>query len=110
MPFSRFHSVDPEGLWDWMDELRTQGIETLAIPHNSNGSNGHMFKLADWDGNPMDDVYAEKPLRSEPLIEITQVKGTSETHPILSNNDEWADFELMSFRVGSLLPSEPKGS
>jgi len=110
MPFSRFHSVDPEGLWDWMDELRTQGIETLAIPHNSNGSNGHMFKLADWDGNPMDDVYAEKRLRNEPLIEITQVKGTSETHPILSNNDEWADFELMSFRVGTLLPSEPKGS
>ena len=110
MPFSRFHSADPEGLWDWMDELRTQGIETLAIPHNPNGSNGHMFKLSDWDGNPMDDVYAEKRLRNEPLIEITQVKGTSETHPILSSNDEWADFELMSFRVGTLLPSEPKGS
>ena len=48
MPFSRFHSQNPEGLWDWMDGLRQNGIEALAIPHNSNGSNGQMFKLVDW--------------------------------------------------------------
>ncbi|MEH6909041.1 MAG: DUF3604 domain-containing protein [Oceanicoccus sp.] len=110
MPFSRFHSQNPEGLWDWMDGLREQGIETLAIPHNSNGSNGQMFKLVDWAGNPMDDNYADQRIRNEPLIEITQIKGTSETHPVLSDSDEWADFEIMPYRVATTLKSEPKGS
>jgi hypothetical protein len=110
MPFSRFHSQNPEGLWDWMDRLRDQGIESLAIPHNSNGSNGQMFKLVDWAGDPLDDEYAQQRLRNEPLIEITQVKGTSETHPALSDNDEWADFEIMPFRVATQLFSEPSGS
>ncbi|MEM9670062.1 MAG: DUF3604 domain-containing protein [Pseudomonadota bacterium] len=109
-PFSRFHSQNPEGLWDWMDGLRAQGIESLAIPHNSNGSNGQMFKLEDWAGNPLDDEYAEQRLRNEPLVEITQVKGTSDTHPLLSTRDEWADFEIMPFRVATVLESEPQGS
>jgi hypothetical protein len=78
MPFSRFHSQNPEGLWDWMDGLRQNGIEALAIPHNSNGSNGQMFKLVDWASNPVDDEWARKRIRNEPLVEITQVKGTSE--------------------------------
>jgi len=110
MPFSRFHSQNPEGLWDWMDGLRAQGIEALAIPHNSNGSNGQMFKMEDWAGNPLDDTYAAQRIRNEPLVEITQVKGTSETHPTLSDNDEWAGFEIMPFRVATTLASEPKGS
>ncbi len=110
MPFSRFHSQNPEGLWDWMDRLRAQGIETLAIPHNSNGSNGQMFKLVDWAGEPLDDRYAQQRLRNEPLVEITQVKGTSETHPLLSTTDEWADFEIMPYRVATRRYSEPSGS
>ncbi len=110
MPFSRFHSQDPEGLWDWMDDLRAQGMEALAIPHNANGSNGQMFKLVDWAGDPLDEAYAAKRLRNEPLVELTQVKGTSETHPLLSPNDEWAGFEIMPFRVATTLPSEPRGS
>jgi len=110
VPFSRFHSQNPEGLWDWMDALRAKGIESLAIPHNSNGSNGQMFKLTDWAGDPMDDAYAEQRLRNEPLVEITQIKGTSETHPSLSMTDEWADFEITPYRVATLLPSEPAGS
>ena len=109
-PFSRFHSQNPEGLWDWMDGLRAQGIESLAIPHNSNGSNGQMFKLVDWAGNPMDDAYAEQRMRNEPLVEISQVKGTSETHPDLSENDEWSAFEITPYRVGGMLPSKPQGS
>jgi len=110
MPFSRFHSQNPEGLWDWMDGLRQNGIEALAIPHNSNGSNGQMFKLVDWASNPVDDEWARKRIRNEPLVEVTQVKGTSETHPLLSDADEWADFEIMPYRVATTLPSEPKGS
>jgi len=108
-PFSRFHSRDPEMLWDWMDGLRAQGIESLAIPHNSNGSNGQMFKLVDWAEDPMDDDYTTKRIRNEPLVEITQVKGTSETHPSLSETDEWADFELMEQRVGTTLFSKAQG-
>ncbi len=110
MPLSRFHSPNPEGLWDWMDGLRKNGIEALAIPHNSNGSNGQMFKLVDWAGKPVDDEWAQKRIRNEPLVEITQVKGTSETHPMLSDSDEFADFEIMPYRVATTWPSEPKGS
>lgn len=110
VPFSRFHSQNPEGLWDWMDGLREQGIESLSIPHNSNGSNGAMFAMEDWAGDPMDDDYADQRMRNEPLVEITQVKGTSETHPGLSETDEWADFELMPFRVATTLPSALPGS
>lgn len=110
VPFSRFHSQNPEGLWNWMDDLREQGVESLAIPHNSNGSNGAMFALADWAGDPMDDGYADLRMRNEPLVEITQVKGTSETHPLLSETDEWANFELMPFRVATTLDSVAPGS
>ena len=109
-PFSRFHSRNPEGLWDWMDGLRADGIEALAIPHNSNGSNGNMFMLTDWQGAAINDEYAQQRLRNEPLVEITQVKGTSETHPALSPNDEWADFEIAKYRVATSLESEPVGS
>ena len=113
VPFSRVHSRNPEDLWDWMDTLRAAGVESLAIPHNSNKSNGHMFKLEDWAGDPFDDEYAVKRIRNEPLVEITQIKGTSETHPALSSRDEWADFELVSTRgvgVGRPMPSQPDGS
>ena len=99
-PFSRYASRDPEGMWVWMDDLRDQGIEALAIPHNSNASNGQQFALVDWAGDPLDDEYVARRARNEPLVEITQVKGTSETHPALSDNDEWADFEIKPF-VGS---------
>lgn len=109
-PFSRFHSVNPEDLWDWMDELREMGIESMSIPHNSNGSNGQMFKLEDWAGNPLDDAYAEQRMRNEPIVEITQVKGTSETHPLLSNRDEFAGFEIMPYRVATNALSAINGS
>ena len=110
IPFSRVHSQNPEDLWAWMDTLREAGVESMAIPHNSNGSNGQMFKLVDWAGEPIDDDYAVQRIRNEPLVEITQIKGTSETHPALSTTDEWADFELMEFRVATTLPSQPEGS
>ena len=109
-PFSRFHSVNPEDLWDWMDDLRAMGVESLSIPHNSNGSNGQMFKLEDWAGDPLDDAYAEQRMRNEPVVEITQVKGTSETHPLLSTRDEFAGFEIMPYRVATNALSAVNGS
>ena len=109
-PFGRLDSENPEKLWAWMDNLRARGIESLAIPHNSNGSNGLMFELADWAGDPLNEKYADVRMRNEPLVEITQVKGTSDTHPLLSPNDEWADFEIMPYRIATSIPSQPSGS
>ncbi|MEM7017575.1 MAG: DUF3604 domain-containing protein [Pseudomonadota bacterium] len=110
IPFGRLDSWNPEDLWTWMDEQRAKGMDSLAMPHNSNGSNGQMFKLTTYDGQELDGAYAEKRMRNEPLVEITQVKGTSDAHPILSPNDEWADFEIMPYRIATSIASEPKGS
>ena len=109
LPFSRVNSLDPEDLWDWMDDLRSQGIESMAIPHNSNGSGAQMFKLEDFDGNEFDSEYVSKRLRNEPIVEITQIKGTSDTHPALSKNDEWADFEIMPWKVATMTISKVEG-
>ncbi len=109
-PFSRFDSLNPEDLWAWMDKVRNQGMEVLAIPHNSNGSNGWMFQTTKFAGDPIDAAYAEQRMRNEPLVENTQVKGTSDTHPLLSPNDEWANFEIMPRRIASTLSSRPQGS
>ena len=111
-PWTRIDSLNPEDLWTWQDRLREKGIDTIAMPHNANGSNGQMFEMETFYGKAITNDYAEKRMRNEPLVEITQVKGTSDTHPLLSPDDEWADFEIMDVRVGSRPPtySKPSGS
>jgi hypothetical protein len=74
-------------------EQKTGG-HVLTIPHNSNLSGGRMFALSDFMVNPMTRKYAEERARWEPLLEVTQTKGQSESHPFLSPNDELADFEI----------------
>jgi hypothetical protein len=94
VPFSTFDSPDPAELWKYMDtyEKKTGG-QVLAIPHNGNLSNGFMYTAETFDGKPMDRAYAEARAGHEPLLEATQIKGDSETHPYLSPNDEFANFE-----------------
>ncbi|MGH9317307.1 MAG: DUF3604 domain-containing protein, partial [Thermoanaerobaculia bacterium] len=95
VPLTAYDSPDPEGLWKWMQayEQKTGG-RVLAIPHNGNLSNGRMFMVETMSGKPFDRAYAETRARREPLLEVTQPKGTSETHPSLSPDDEFAGFEV----------------
>ncbi len=94
IPFSAFDSENPEELWKWMQtyEERTGG-SILAIPHNGNLSNGTMFDVETFEGKRLNRAYAETRMRWEPLIEVTQIKGDGEAHPLLSPNDEFADYE-----------------
>jgi hypothetical protein len=93
-PFSSFDSDDPEDLWKWLQAYEdSTGGSILAISHNGNLSSGRMFSLQTLSGNPLTREYAESRMRWEPLYEVTQYKGDSETHPFLSPDDEFADFE-----------------
>jgi hypothetical protein len=93
VPISTYDTEDPEKLWDWMEQAeKNAGVRLLAIPHNGNLSNGLMFDDVTFDGRPIDEAYAKRRMRWEPVYEVTQMKGDSETHPKLSPNDEFADF------------------
>jgi hypothetical protein len=108
--FSVLDSNNPEDLWDWMDDERGAGRDVLAIPHNSNVSDGQMFDLVKFEGGKIDADYTSQRLRNEPIIEMSQVKGTSETHPALSPNDEFADFEIYELLLASTSVSKINGS
>jgi uncharacterized protein DUF3604 len=102
MPFSALDSKNPGDLWNWMDGQRKAGNDLLAISHNANLSDGRMFPTeVDTEGRPIDAAYAASRVRNEPLIEMKQIKGTSETHPVLSPTDEFASFEIMSVLLGN---------
>jgi hypothetical protein len=101
VPFSSIDSDHPEDLWNWMDTQRKAGNELLAISHNANLSDGIMFPLeVDNKGRPIDAAWAQERVNNEPLTEIHQLKGTSETTPVLSPNDEFADYELLTYLIG----------
>jgi hypothetical protein len=101
-PFSALDSKRPTDLWEWMDAQRKAGNELLAISHNANVSDGWMYPV-DVDsttGRPIDAAWAAARDRNERLVEIKQGKGQSETHPLLSPNDEFASYELYQTILG----------
>ena len=96
-------------LWDYMDNYeKVTGGKVLAIPHNSNLSNGLMFDMVGPGGGAMSADYARRRARREPLVEITQIKGDGEAHPFLSPNDEFAGFGTAGWDLGNLTMQEAK--
>lgn len=101
MPYSALDSWHPEDLWNWMDTQRKAGNELLAISHNANLSDGWMYPTdVDSLGRPIDAAWAASRERNERLVEIKQIKGQSETHPLLSPNDEFAGYEINNYLLG----------
>jgi hypothetical protein len=88
-------SDNPRDLWKWLQTYEDKtGGRILAVAHNGNLSNGIMFPVVDsFTGRAFDRTYAQTRSRWEPLYEATQIKGDGETHPFLSPNDEFADYE-----------------
>lgn len=110
VPFSSADSQKPEDLWSYLEANRRRGIEALAIPHNANASNGLMYDWSASDGHAVDRAYALRRASNEPLAELIQVKGQSETHPALSPYDEFANFEVVDHLNGSWGNSAVHGS
>jgi hypothetical protein len=111
LPYTADESSRPEDLWSYLDSVRAQGIDVIAIPHNGNASAGLMFDWNMSDGKPIDEAYAQRRATNEPLTEIVQIKGQSDTLPILSPNDEFASFEIFDKLLGpSGTPGTPPGS
>ena len=100
VPFSSLDSSDPEDLWAYFADYEARlGGNVISIPHNSNLSRGRMFSPGDYGGAPLTPAYARTRARFEPVVEVTQFKGDSETHPLVSPNDAFADFENWAPRL-----------
>ena len=111
IPYTAFESVNPEDLWRYLDAQRKQGLSVIAVPHNGNISNGLMFATHDLSGRPLTKEYAELRMLNEPLAEIIQAKGQSDTSPSLSPSDEFADFEMWTSKLdGSGIAKSATGS
>ena len=94
-PLSSRGNAQPDELWDYLEDYEGKtGGKVLAIPHNGNLSNGLMFPTAErYGGGDVDENYAIRRARWEPVVEVTQIKGDGEAHPLLSPDDEFADYE-----------------
>jgi hypothetical protein len=105
-PFSSFDSIYPQDLWTYMEFNRNVGLESIAIPHNANVSDGWMFSHNTFLGGPMDARHAFRQQANEPVMEIIQTKGQSEAHPAMSPNDEFAEFEMFPNMINVAQPSQ----
>ena len=108
VPFTALQSKDPERLWDYMESYEARGGQVLAIPHNGNLSNGLMFAESTFSGGELSAAYATRRQRWEPLVEVVQAKGESESHPLLSPDDAFAGFGKAGWDIGNLDLSSAK--
>ena len=102
--YAPYGSINPRDLWKWLESYEAKtGGDVLALAHNGNLANGIMFPVrAQYDGKRLDKEYVEQRIKWEPLYEATQIKGDGETHPYLSPDDEFADYE--TWDIGNLDP------
>ena len=101
-PISYLEAIREWDLWRILKQRCIDGskaCDVLAIPHNSNISNGRMFAV-DYPGtDTLKEQTSRATLRSalEPLVEIMQHKGDSECRNglpgVLADNDELCEFE-----------------
>ena len=100
LPYGSDQSQYPEDLWEWLENTeKVISARFLAIPHNSNLSKGYMFDNTTLKGKPITADYARRRMQWEPVVEVTQFKGDSETHSALSADDQFADFENYEYYI-----------
>ena len=100
VPYGSDQSQYPEDLWTFLEETSDRtSARFVAMPHNSNISKGYMYAETTLKGAPITAEYAQRRMRWEPVSEITQIKGDSETHPSVSPDDEFADFETYTHYI-----------
>jgi Protein of unknown function (DUF3604) len=108
LPLTTFESENPEHLWEWMAVNEAKTGPLLAIPHNGNLSNGRMFALTTFTGDPLSRAWAEQRQKWEPLFEVIQMKGQSEAHPLMSPTDEFVtSYELWDKGNLVVVPKKP---
>lgn len=117
LPISWMDTPTEQDLWARLQERCLDpdvGCDVLAIPHNPNLSNGHMFNV--WYRDlPPDEQRSQAELRAsmEPIVEMMQVKGESECANgmagVIGGRDELCDFEKIR-GVGSRKPERCYGS
>ena len=99
-PYGSDKSQYPEDLWTFLEETQERtGARFMAMPHNSNISKGYMYAETSLKGAPITAQYAQRRMRWEPISEVTQIKGDSETHPVVSPDDAFADFETYTHYI-----------
>jgi hypothetical protein len=100
VPYGSDQSQYPEDLWTFLEDTQERtGARFVAMPHNSNISKGYMYAETSLKGEPITAEYARRRMHWEPISEVTQIKGDSETHPVVSPDDEFADFETYTHYI-----------
>jgi hypothetical protein len=101
-PVTYMEQPTPQQLWQQLQATCLDGLpgcDVLAIPHNSNESNGNMFWVEYPGANSPTDEQAQaaQRVRLEPLVEIYQHKAASECMNglagVLGATDEQCAFE-----------------
>jgi len=96
LPINYIETPTEEGLWQELHRRcldRDDGCDLVVIPHNSNVSDGQLFRIVRPDGSPITREIAERRAALEVLVEVTQHKGDSECRLDGPTSDELCAYE-----------------